>query len=316
MPAKEKKPAPPTKAGARKPAAKPTIKKAAGKKPAAGKPAAGKAGAKAGAKGRGKEVKKVEPPKKGNYYKALRQPYARAPRGIGQVRRPGTDLTRYVRWPRYIRIQRQKKILYNRLKVPPAINQFTRVLDHNATQALFKFLHKYRSEEHQAKRKRLTEIAKATVKGQALPDNLKKPLSVVQGVNQVIKAIESKRAKLVVVAGDVDPVELVLAIPSLCRKVDIPYIIVKSKSALGVIARRKTTTAIAVIDVDKNDKQELANLATIARESFNENIEHRRQWGGGKLGPKSAAKVAKLQRILAKEQAAREKAAALKAANK
>jgi len=301
MPAKEKKPAPPTKAGGRKPAARPALKKLAGKRPAGAK---------------GKDAKKEKPAHKGNYFKALYAPRPRPAGGIGQVRRPGADLTRFVRWPRYIRIQRQKRILYNRLKVPPAINQFTRTLDHNATQDLFKLLHKYRPEEHQAKKKRLTEIAKATVKGQALPDNLKKPLAVVHGVNQVIKAIESKRARLVVVAGDVDPIELVIAIPSICRKVDIPYVVVKGKSSLGIIARRKTTTCVAVTDVDKNDKQELANLATIGRESFNENIEHRRQWGGGKLGSKSAAKVAKLQRLIAKEQAAREKAAALKEGRK
>ena len=45
---------------------------------------------------------------------------------------PKRDLTRFVRWPKYIRLQRQRKILYQRLKVPPAINQFTQTLDkHN-----------------------------------------------------------------------------------------------------------------------------------------------------------------------------------------
>jgi hypothetical protein len=34
-----------------------------------------------------------------------------------------------VRWPKYIRLQRQKAIIIKRLKVPPSINQFTQALD-------------------------------------------------------------------------------------------------------------------------------------------------------------------------------------------
>lgn len=51
--------------------------------------------------------------------------------GIGQDVRPSRDLTRYVRWPKYVRLQRQRRVLYQRLKVPPSINQFTRALDKN-----------------------------------------------------------------------------------------------------------------------------------------------------------------------------------------
>lgn len=51
--------------------------------------------------------------------------------GIGRAIPPTRDLSRYVKWPRYIRIQRQRAILKKRLKVPPAINQFARALDKN-----------------------------------------------------------------------------------------------------------------------------------------------------------------------------------------
>ena len=57
-------------------------------------------------------------------------------RGINEVLyftggniQPKRDLTRFVKWPKYIRLQRQKQILYQRLKVPPSINQFTQTLD-------------------------------------------------------------------------------------------------------------------------------------------------------------------------------------------
>lgn len=42
---------------------------------------------------------------------------------------PKRNLSRYVRWPKYIRLQRQRQVLYERLKVPPAINQFRFALD-------------------------------------------------------------------------------------------------------------------------------------------------------------------------------------------
>ena len=45
--------------------------------------------------------------------------------GIGQDIQPQRDLTRFVKWSCYIRLQWQRASLYKRLKVPPMINQFT-----------------------------------------------------------------------------------------------------------------------------------------------------------------------------------------------
>ena len=51
--------------------------------------------------------------------------------GIGGDLPPKKDLTRFVKFPKTVRIQRQKRILKQRLKVPPALNQFTKTLDKN-----------------------------------------------------------------------------------------------------------------------------------------------------------------------------------------
>ena len=51
--------------------------------------------------------------------------------GIGGALPPKKDLSRYIKWPKSIRLQRQKRILKQRLKVPPALNQFTKTLDKN-----------------------------------------------------------------------------------------------------------------------------------------------------------------------------------------
>jgi large subunit ribosomal protein L7Ae len=50
---------------------------------------------------------------------------------IGNSVLPRRNLTRFVKWPKYIIFQRQKRILLSRIKVPPAIAQFSRTLDKN-----------------------------------------------------------------------------------------------------------------------------------------------------------------------------------------
>ena len=50
---------------------------------------------------------------------------------LGGDIQPKRNLTRFVKWPKYIRIQRQKRVLYMRLKVPPAIAQFEQTIDKN-----------------------------------------------------------------------------------------------------------------------------------------------------------------------------------------
>ena len=79
--------------------------------------------------------------------------------GIGGDIQPRRDLSRYVRWPKYVRIQRQRKILYQRLKVPPAIHQFQNTLTRDVSINLFKLLHKYRPEDKAAKKERLKDMA-------------------------------------------------------------------------------------------------------------------------------------------------------------
>ncbi|CDY08962.1 BnaC08g11920D [Brassica napus] len=52
--------------------------------------------------------------------------------GVGGALPPKIYLTGYIKWPKSIRLQRQKRILKQRLKVPPELNQFsTKTLDKN-----------------------------------------------------------------------------------------------------------------------------------------------------------------------------------------
>ena len=55
----------------------------------------------------------------------------------------------------------------------------------------------------------------------------KKPVVVKFGLNHITHLVETGKAKLVVIAHDVDPIELVVWLPAVCRKMDVPYIIIK-----------------------------------------------------------------------------------------
>lgn len=122
-------------------------------------------------------------------------------------------MSRFVRWPKYIRIQRQKAVLQKRLKVPPPVNQFTQTLDKQTAVQLFKLLEKYRPESKLAKKNRFKTEAEAKAKGQdAAPS--KKPNTLKAGINTVTKLIEKKKAQLVVIAHDVDPIEVSTIYPN------------------------------------------------------------------------------------------------------
>ena len=133
---------------------------------------------------------------------------------------------------------------------------------------LFKMLLKYRPEDKAAKKERLLKRAQAENEGKTV--EAKKPIVVKYGLNHVTYLIEQVRhrfsvllnnllmkgntfmatnidtadlnffflqnkAQLVVIAHDVDPIELVVWLPALCRKMEVPYCIIKGKARLGSV---------------------------------------------------------------------------------
>jgi len=236
--------------------------------------------------------------------------FERKPRnfGIGQSLRPRVDLTRFVKWPKYIKLQRQRRILLQRLKVPPTINQFSRALDKSSATSLFKLLHKYRPESRIQKRQRLLKAAEAKASGQQSTDKPKNTNVVRFGLSEVTTLIEKKDAKLVIIAHDVEPIELVVWLPTLCKKMGVPYCIVKGKGRLGEAIHQKVASVVALTSVDKEDLKDLTNLTELANQSYNNNADVRKLWGGGKLGFKAAAALKKKERAVAKELSAKQNA--------
>ena len=71
--------------------------------------------------------------------------------------------------------------------------------------------------------------------------------SVRKGTNETTKAVERTQAKLVVIAEDVDPPEIVAHLPLLCEERKIPYIFVPSKEKIGSAVGIEVPAASACI---------------------------------------------------------------------
>jgi len=243
---------------------------------------------------------------------------------IGCSIQPKRDLSRFVKWPKYVRLQRQRAILKKRLKIPPAIHQFSRTLDKNHAMSLFKLFSHYRPESHYEKKKRLLEVAKAEVKesksgkkeeaktssGAAGASkesksmkSTEKPYFVKYGLSHVTTLIERKKAKLVCIAHDVDPIELVLWMPALCRKMEVPFCFVKGKARLGQVVHKKTASVLALTEVRKEDHSKFEQLLQYIKTNYSDLTAESKKWGGGIMGIKTQAVIRKRERVAAREAA-------------
>jgi len=213
---------------------------------------------------------------------------------VGASIQPRVDLSRVVKWPKYVTLQRKKAILLKRLKSPPAVNQFNSTIDKNQATQLLRLLKKYSPETKEAKKQRLLDMAQAQQKGKNV--ETKKPLVLKYGLNHVTSLIENKQAKLVVIPHDVDPLELVVWLPALCRKKEVPFCFIKGKARLGQLVHKKTASCVAVTAVKREDQAEFEKLCDNFNASFNENTDLRRRWGGGIMGLKSQHVTQKKER--------------------
>jgi len=151
------------------------------------------------------------------------------------------------------------------------------------------------------RKERLLKEAEARAAGKDIEK--KKPIVVKYGINHITQLVESGKAQLVVIAHDVDPIELVVWLPALCKKMGVPYCIVKGKARLGQIVHKKNATALALTAVKNEDQREFAKIVEDCKSRYNEGP--RITWGGGILGPKSQHKMKMREKQLQKELAQR-----------
>jgi large subunit ribosomal protein L7Ae len=161
---------------------------------------------------------------------------------------------------------------------------------------------KYTPESKAQKKDRLKAQAETKAAGKS-DGTSKAPVVLKFGLNHVTYLIEQKKAKLVVIASDVDPIELVVWLPALCRKMGVPYVIVNNKGRLGALVHQKKAAVVAVTAVGKEDSGALDKVIEVANARFVNNADIRRKWGGGIMGLKTQRRLEKRQKLLETEAA-------------
>ena len=79
-----------------------------------------------------------------------------------------------------------------------------------------------------------------------------------RGVKEVGKAVRKGEKGLVVIAGDISPMDVISHLPVLCEDHDIPYVFVPSKEKLGEASQTKRPTSVAMIVFGGKTKDEKA----------------------------------------------------------
>ena len=89
----------------------------------------------------------------------------------------------------------------------------------------------------------------------------KKTGKIKKGANETTKTVERGIAKLVVIAKDVNPIEVIMHLPPLCKEKGIPLIVVPSKEELGAAAGLQVSTAAITVIKEGEARDLIKELA-------------------------------------------------------
>jgi large subunit ribosomal protein L7Ae len=194
--------------------------------------------------------------------------------GIHRKGYQNRKLSRFIKWPKYIRIQKQRCILSKKLKIPTMISQFTKILNFNLTRKVFEILSKYKTKDknHNETEKNIEQIEK-----NRRENNNKKVFFLKHGINTVTNLVRKKKALFVLIANDVSPVEMVIWLPSLCKKLNIPFCIIKNKTRLGNLVKKKKTSCLAIESFLNKDKSDIIKIMDCFRSTFDQKFENNKK---------------------------------------
>ena len=88
---------------------------------------------------------------------------------------------------------------------------------------------------------------------------------VIKGTNEATKAIEKGQAKLVVIAKDVSPPEIIMHIPLIAEEKDVPCFTVPSKEELGAAVGIDVGTGSVVVTEEGEAKNLIRDILTKAK---------------------------------------------------
>lgn len=92
-------------------------------------------------------------------------------------------------------------------------------------------------------------------------EKAKKKGKVRVGINEVTKAVERGSAKLVLIAMDVQPPEIVMHLPLICSEKNVPFSYAKTRKDLGEKAGIGVATAAIAVTDEGEAKKELQEIA-------------------------------------------------------
>ena len=89
----------------------------------------------------------------------------------------------------------------------------------------------------------------------------KKTGKIKKGTNEVTKVVERGLAKLVIVAKDTNPKEILMHLPILCKEKNIPFVVVPSREELGSAAGLSVPTSSVAIVKEGESKDLIKELS-------------------------------------------------------
>ena len=101
--------------------------------------------------------------------------------------------------------------------------------------------------------KKLTKKLLKTVKKASKQKYLKR------GVKEVVKGLRKGSKGLVIIAGDINPIDVISHVPVLCEDSNVAYVYVPSKEDLGMAGITKRPTSVVMI-VEGNELKEYQEI--------------------------------------------------------
>lgn len=94
----------------------------------------------------------------------------------------------------------------------------------------------------------------------ALLEKARETGKIKKGTNEATKAVESGFARLVYIATDVEPPEIVAHLPYLCEEKNSPYVYINGKENLGIAVGLHVNCSAAAIVKEGETRKELGQL--------------------------------------------------------
>ena len=142
------------------------------------------------------------------------------------------------------------------LKAPLAVQQFFQKMTREEEKKIFIALENLSKETKTMKKERIL-------------NKTEKKEEIVTGLSEITKCVERKNLKFVLIAADTNPLEQVIWLPNLCKKMNVPFGIIKSRARLGKLARYKKCAVIGVRSNTQSNKKVLDEISKELYDKYN-----------------------------------------------